>query len=210
MIKEPTVNLFTVPNSLTELSSSSLIGRFVRSSLFVHDKVVGFDQVTLTEGGRRIRDLPNAGGNSVASEVMSFEVLRASYGADLLKTEMELEYFPMGGSITDYSVLLYDLHIGVSVTRAMKYNGTFTEEDGLRILRKKLEGVIQSSRLVMDPFHKQVLHIFAEKEYIADVLEDLYNTSPEITDDIKSSTLVIVTVATNSPWIFYNSCGKAR
>lgn len=40
MIKEPTVNLFTVPNSLTELSSSSLIGRFVRSSLFVHDKVL--------------------------------------------------------------------------------------------------------------------------------------------------------------------------
>jgi hypothetical protein len=92
----------------------------------------------------------------------------------------------------------------------MKYNGIFTEEDGLRILRKKLEGVVQSSRLVMDPFHKQVLHIFAEKDYIADVLEDLYHTSPEITDDIKSSTLVIVTVATNSPWIFYNSCGKAR
>jgi hypothetical protein len=39
VVKEPTVNLFTVPNSLTELSSSSLIGRFVRSSLFVHDKV---------------------------------------------------------------------------------------------------------------------------------------------------------------------------
>lgn len=75
-----------------------------------------FDQVGLTEGGRRIRDLPNAGGNSVASEVMSYEVLRASYGAELLKTEMELEYFPMGGSITDYSVLLYDLHIGVSGT----------------------------------------------------------------------------------------------
>lgn len=34
------MNLFTVPNSLTELSSSSLIGRFVRSSLFVHDKVL--------------------------------------------------------------------------------------------------------------------------------------------------------------------------
>jgi hypothetical protein len=75
-----------------------------------------FEQVRLTDGGSRIRDLPNAGGNSVASEVMSFEVLRASYGADLLKTEMELEYFPMGGSITDYSVLLYDLHIGVSGT----------------------------------------------------------------------------------------------
>jgi len=39
MVKEPTANLFTVPNSLTELSSSAVIGRFVRSSLFVHDKV---------------------------------------------------------------------------------------------------------------------------------------------------------------------------
>jgi hypothetical protein len=210
MVKEPTANLFTVPNSLTEVASSALIGRFVRSSLFMHNKVRYFEQVRLTDGGCRIRDLPNAGGNSVASEVMSFEILRASYGADLLKTEMELEYFPMGGSITDYSVLLYDLHIGVSVTRAMKYNGTFTEEDGLRILKKKLEGVVQSSRLVMDPFHKQVLHIFAEKEYIADVLEDLYNTSPELTDDVKSSTLVIVTVAADTPWIFYNNWAMAR
>jgi len=96
-----------------------------------------------------------------------------------------------------------------TVTRAMKYNGTFTEEDGLSILKKKLGGVLQSSRLVMDPFHKQILHIFAEKEYIADVLEDLYQTSPEITEEIKSTTLVVVTVATNTPWIFYN-CVKAR
>jgi hypothetical protein len=37
---------------------------------------------------------PNAGGNSIWSEALSFEVLSTIYGAKLLKTEMKLEYWP--------------------------------------------------------------------------------------------------------------------
>lgn len=43
------------------------------------------------------------GGNSVWSEVMSYEILNASYGAQLRRTEMEIEYYP-ASKITDYSV----------------------------------------------------------------------------------------------------------
>lgn len=199
VVTEPTANLFNVPNCLTDPSPDS--GRFVRSSLQVHPKLSKFSQINLTEGGQRIKTSPNAGGNSVASEVISFEVMRAAYGADLLKTEMQLEYFPMGGSITDYSVMLYDLHIGVSVTRAMKYNGVFDTTDATRLLKKKLQGVIDSSRLVVEPFHKQVLHIFCEADYVVDVLEEVYYG---LDPALKGSTLVVATSANSARWVFTN------
>ena len=83
---------------------------------------------------------PNAGGNSVESETLSFEMLKKSFNAKLLKTEMEVSYWPMGGSITDYVCYMFDSIIGVSVTRAMKYNGEFTYEDANKLLVKKLKG----------------------------------------------------------------------
>jgi hypothetical protein len=54
---------------------------------------------------------------------------------------MELEYFPYGSKITDYSVRCFGRSIGVSVTRAMKFRGVFTIEDGVALLTKKLNGV---------------------------------------------------------------------
>lgn len=53
---------------------------------------------------------------------------------------MEVEYFPEGGSITDYTCEMFGTTIGVSVTRAMKFNGIFMEEDAETLLNKKLKG----------------------------------------------------------------------
>ena len=58
---------------------------------------------------------------------------------------MEIQYFPEGSKKTDYSVLLFGKPIGVSVTRAMKFSGKFTEEDAINLLEKKLLGIILSS-----------------------------------------------------------------
>jgi hypothetical protein len=54
---------------------------------------------------------------------------------------MEVSYFPQGGSITDYVCEIFDTKVGVSVTRAMKYRGDFTEEDAFNLLTKKLKGI---------------------------------------------------------------------
>lgn len=56
------------------------------------------------------------------------------------KTEMEVSYFPEGGSITDYVCDIFGTKVGVSVTRAMKYRGDYTEEDATNLLTKKLRG----------------------------------------------------------------------
>lgn len=54
---------------------------------------------------------------------------------------MEVEYFPEGGSITDYVCEIFGTRLGVSVTRAMKYGGgDYTLEDACHLLNKKLRG----------------------------------------------------------------------
>jgi len=126
----------------------------------------------LSEGGRKIFTDPNAGGNSIFSEVFSYEILRSILGLKLERTEMELDYWPRGGKITDYSVSTHcGNYLGVSVTRAMCRSeaSIFEQEDAERLLTKKLEGIIQSSKNVYPKFYcdKQILHILAESDEIA-------------------------------------------
>jgi len=159
------------------------------------------EKLQLCQGSQRILNLPNAGGNSVWSEVLSFELLNSLYGATLMRTEMELEYWPMGCKITDYSIQLYGHNIGVSVTRAMKFQKVFTEEDAVVLLKKKLEGVNISSSCVI-PEHswsKQILHVWCQASYVADII---LSTFEKLDHELRMNTLVIATVVQNANWIF--------
>jgi len=162
-----------------------------------------FADIGLSDDAQRMFEQPNAGGNSVASEVISLELMSAFVQAKLMWTEMELQYFPLGSKITDYSIRVKDATYGVSVTRAMKFRGEFSLYDAECLLCKKLFGVVQSSKNVLKQFRwqKQVLHIFAEADYIYDVLHRAYaNICPEL----KSNTMIIVTVSPNARWLFYD------
>lgn len=161
-----------------------------------------FATIPLSEGGRRIFELPNAGGSSVSSEVISFELLHMMFNASLSRTEMELEYFPHGSKITDYSVMLNGECIGVSVTRAMKFRGTFNARDAEALLNKKLYGVSASTRaVVQERWAKQILHVFAEHQYVADELQRAFDSLPL---DVKTNTVILCTVVNNARWIFTN------
>jgi hypothetical protein len=142
---------------------------------------------------------PNAGGNSVKSEVLSYEMLQKCFNAKLDKTEMEIEYFPHGGSITDYTCRMFGFKLGVSVTRAMKYRGNFTMEDADYLLYKKLNGVENSTRNTLDKWHKQVLHIWATSFSVAKAIIRSYFLLPKY---MKSNTVVLLTVAKNNKEIF--------
>lgn len=165
---------------------------------------------TLSEDGLRMLDLPNAGGNSVISEVMSLEVLKSLFNCTLAFTEMELTYFPYGSSITDYSVNIqrFPLTIGVSVTRAMSYGipGTpkykeFNLEQAIRLLNKKLYGVINATRCVMKEkrWRKQVLHVWVQESYMIDYLIEAYKG---IKKELRADTLVIFTISSNAHYIY--------
>ena len=146
----------------------------------------------LSSSAQRMLLENNAGGSSRISEAMSLECLYRAFGARLLKTEMELRYWPSNGSITDYSIEVDNVCLGVSVTRAMGRPGEqYSLEAAEALLRKKLTGVLRSTETCMDDLRKQILHVWARTSHEADVIELAYSTfDPELI----SSTVVLVTV----------------
>lgn len=168
-----------------------------------------FEDFSVSGGAQKVFVEPNAGGNSVNSEAISFEVLHRLYGARLVKTEMAIEYWHPNWKKTDYSVSLYDRLIGVSVTRAMKYRGVFTPEDAQTLLYKKLNGVNVSTVGVArhDRWEKQILHVWTPDEYIAITLYREYLQLPAA---LRSNTVVIVTVSEGAPWLYSNCMERPR
>ncbi|CAF0816765.1 unnamed protein product [Brachionus calyciflorus] len=171
-------------------------------------QVKSFKTMKLTIDARRIQDTPNAGGSSIESEALSFEILKKFFNAELLKTEMEVVYFPEGGSITDYVIRIFNKVIGVSVTRAMKKNfELYTIEDADNLLRKKLKGILQSSRNSLVKWHKQILHVWAFDENCVDSLLIAWS---ELNYELKSNTVLIITVANKSKEVFVNQAPKIK
>jgi len=162
------------------------------------------ERASLCPGALRMLSLPNAGGNSVWSEVFSVEILGFMHRVKLQMTEMELVYTP-DSKITDFSITTGDgSTLGVSVTRAMKFQKWgeefFTEEDAFKLLSKKLHGVNASTKgVVNQSWEKQILHVWTERQYMRDILVDTYH---KLSDELKSNTIVLVTVAENAEWLF--------
>lgn len=182
-----------------KIMGDNSMGGLIHNNFYPHKKL---KEMTLSIAAIRIATTPNAGGNSVVSEVLSFELFQRCFNAKLLKTEMEVDYFPMGGSITDYVCDIFGHKVGVSVTRAMRYHGEFTEEDAYRLLTKKLRGVVQSTKNSMEKWEKQILHVWTTSKDTANTLARVYHA---LESDVTSNTVVMVTVSTNAKYIFRNS-----
>eukprot|EP00744_Colponema_vietnamica_P000723 GILI01001266.1.p1 GENE.GILI01001266.1~~GILI01001266.1.p1 ORF type:complete len:365 (+),score=102.28 GILI01001266.1:337-1431(+) len=164
----------------------------------------------LSTGALKIFSDPNAGGNSINSEALSFEVLRRLLGVKLLQTEMEIQYMYSEWKKTDYTVTYAGSTVGVSVTRAYAHKREFNEEDALMLLKKKLHGVNVSSQGVT-PRHKwlkQILHIWCPSYEVAETLENVY--AHQLSPELKSNTVIIVTVSKNSEWIYHNSAATYK
>lgn len=155
--------------------------------------------MNLSEKAEKIRRTPNAGGSSVESEVLSYELLHKAFGAMLLKTEMEIDYFPTGGSITDYTCKIFNNILGVSVTRAWKYQGEFEQEDAEKLLKKKLKGIIYATRNSVERWHKQILHIWTTSAKTANLL---FNEYQKLSKDLTSDTVVLTTVVKSHATMF--------
>jgi len=196
----PVVHTVAVDACVRDLTRCAILcNRFV-------SRVAHPEQLRLGAGARRIQDTPNAGGTSVWSEALSFELMEALFAARLTHTEMEIEYFPMGGSITDYSCEIMGHRVGVSVTRAMKFgSNVMTTAEATTLLTKKLSGINTSSRLVLKKqrWEKQILHIWAASAEIADAVSEAWHA---LSDELRSNTIVMMTIADDADWIFYNTC----
>jgi hypothetical protein len=167
-----------------------------------------YERAALSPGGQTIFDEPNAGGSSVESEIMSFEVLRYCEGATLVKTETQIDYAPPDGlgpnSITDILVSIGGQKVGVSVTRAYKPpSQTLTDADVKALLEKKLEGINRSSVRVLpaDKWVKQILHVFAVNKAASDAVGRVWLT---IDAALRADTIVLVTQTTGGGFVYCN------
>ncbi len=171
---------------------------FVRNAIdFGQDPYDEADNPLLTEGGQEIIDDGNAGGSSVLSEVISYELLARCEGATLLKTETEIVYATQG-KITDLLVELDGLKIGVSVTRAYRGpNNPYSLEAAQDLLSDKLADILESSTNVApeDAWSKQILHVVAYAPDYADFVEQAWqNMDDPNLADVRADTVVVVTV----------------
>jgi hypothetical protein len=163
---------------------------------FFDDPYDEADLELLTEGGQEIISDGNAGGSSLLSEVFSFEVLARCEQAELLKTETEIIYNDPAGKKTDLLVRIGQSILGVSVTRAVGFprEDPYTVEIAQGLLEQKLSGVNSSTANMSDQdyWSKQILHIVAYEDEHAASLEAAYGL---LTDELRSDTVVIVTVS---------------
>lgn len=145
------------------IEASTLLRAFVVHSHLagvVHLQLEAFRplyKVNFSPDSKRMLSLPNAGGSSLVSEALAFELLARAFGASLQMTETELAY-KHGSKMTDFATLLFGGYpLGVSVTRAYKWRGSRHCREGgtpsgldvcdaKRLLMKKLAAINVSSR----------------------------------------------------------------
>jgi len=164
--------------------------------------------IQMSPGAQRITSEPNAGGNSLVSEALSFEVLHRMLGAGLLATEMEVRYWPEVGPMTDYLACIMGRTFGVSVTRAFAFRRKFTLEDGVKLLCRKLTGIQNATYRINNmlpdeqPLFKQVLHVWARNGREAAVVRRAYQRG--VPQDLQAGSIVLITVAGGVSQVFDN------
>lgn len=186
----------------TQLSTST--STFEKNALsFTAEEA--YEAASLSPEGQRIMTTPNAGGSSIESEVMSFEVLRACEGARLLKTETEIAYGEdTTGPKTDLLVEIDGAKIGVSVTRAYRPTSIpFPDADVKKLIQDKLEDVQESSARVTpaDKWKKQILHVFASSAAQA---EAVTRVLPTIDAAVRADTIVLLTQTSGGGFVYCN------
>lgn len=161
------------------------------------------DRPLLTPGGQHIIDTPNAGGSSIFSEVFAYEQLARCELAPLVKTETEIVY-DTPGKITDLSVSVDGVKIGVSVTRAFAFPlGTpYTAAQATTLIRRKLEDILTSTANVSanDRWEKQILAVLAYDDQAADVVAEVWAA---LDPAVKADSVVLVTTTHGADTFIY-------
>lgn len=189
---------------LEELDLTGPAPRFVRASFtFARRFEDPADRPLLTPGGRHVIETPNAGGSSILSEVFAYEQLARCELAPLLKTETEIVY-DTPGKITDLSVRIDGVTIGVSVTRAFAFPlGTpYTVGQATTLVQRKLEDILASTANVSaaDRWQKQILAILAYDDQAAETVAEAWSA---LDPAVQADSIVLVTATHGADTFLY-------
>jgi hypothetical protein len=117
---------------------------------------------------------------------------------------MQIEYFPYCSKKTDYVCKINDLIFGVSVSRAMKFNGDFSIEDAKQLLYKKLIGIQQSTKniILKNKLSRQILHIWTPNKQISKLIVDEFKSMSQI---VLTNTILLITETLNNGEFIFKS-----
>ncbi|MCK5800975.1 MAG: hypothetical protein KAI47_27495 [Deltaproteobacteria bacterium] len=164
----------------------------------------GFDKNLLSPGGQQILSEGNLGGNSLHSEIFSYEVLHRCELATLLKTEAKIDYTDVGGKKTDLLVSIDGRKIGVSVTRAVHFpkGQPYTEAEAQTLLHKKLSDIplSEANAVAADAWGRSILHVIAWDAQHAQVVKDVFAA---LDVQVKAKTILVVTVTNGTDDYIY-------
>lgn len=151
----------------------------------------------------------NAGGSSHLSEALSIQYMQDRFGISKFTLEMEVTYKFYGCSMCDYLMKTKCENIAVSVTRAMQYIDPilYNLEDALRLMRKKLYGLIVARNGVtkLCNFQKSILHVWCQSSHIAEQVFNAYTIILlEIDKDDPIREVMIILSVCSSEWIYSN------
>ena len=124
----------------------------------------------------------NAGGKSDISEAWSIHHLMNITNSSEVIYEMNVKY-DFVYKMVDYILIKSNNSadsIGVSVVRAISYFGKeFTFEDGIKLLHKKIYGLIISRKSTnkIHNFNKSILHIWSPNQNTTDILIECINSN---------------------------------
>lgn len=166
--------------------------------------------ITLGREAHQIVAEPNAGGASVVSEALSAEYMVRRFAAADVVTEMQIPYFSPDWKKVDYLTSIYGERVGVSVTRAMGYPtpSVFTEEDALRLCRKKLTGLVVARAGIRPSvgYSRSILHCWCQDRRIANLMVEAFEVFITESDDEARASfeniVVILTIAGTTDGIF--------
>jgi len=161
-----------------------------------------YTRLNFCPDAKRSITVDNAGGKSELSEMVSIQYFHdVMRGTDFV-LEMEVEYwvdYKMVDFIVDLPIKTGGVErVGVSVTRAMKFgqkrqvprrkkvknaaadkvrSSTFTANDALRLLNKKLFGLVVSRDTVVErhSFNRSILHVLCQTREIAELCDYAYH-----------------------------------
>ena len=137
-------------------------------------------------------------------ELISYEVLARSEGAELLKLGNEIGYDSEAGEKASYLVQIDGIKIGVTATlaRSVPSDAEYTLAKAADLLESSLQGIAQANENVSaeDQWSKQILHILAYSEAHATVLQTAYAA---LDAETKGNTIVIITITDGNDTFLY-------
>lgn len=126
---------------------------------------------------QRCLETLNAGGESEISEAFSIHHLATLFNSQKCILEMEVKYwidYKMVDFILPITMGDDTIRLGISVTRAMTHKKVqFTEDDAIKLLKKKINGLIISRRTICKEhtFFQSILHIWVPSKNVAKIFK---------------------------------------